>query len=439
MRFSFAAVLSVLLAVASARAQDAGAAQPHHTDHSAADSLFRPREASGTAWVPDDTAMSGWHGHAAGWQLMAHGSVFAQLLYESGGRHRTGGFQAAQISSVNWGMLMARRRAGAAIVGVRAAFTADPWTVSNCGFINLLANGEMCEGDTFHDRQHPHDAFMELAVEYDRPLRRDLRWQLYAGLAGEPALGPPGFPHRPSAALNPIAPITHHWLDSTHTSFGVVTGGVYGARWKIEGSVFNGREPDDRRADLDLAALDSVAGRISFMPTPGLALQVSAGRLREAEAEFPPQPRSDVNRATASVIYHRPLGEGVAMTATAAYGVTGGDEVAPEAVVFLVTHALLLETSVSLGDRHTWFGRLEVAGKPGHDLHVHEAPLAIFPVGKIEGGYVRHFATRGGVAPGIGGAVTANLVGPGLAPRYSGRVAWGLAGFVTLRLGTRQP
>ena len=105
----------------------------------------------------------------------------------------------------------------------------------------------MCEGDTIHDRQHPHDLFMELAADYDRPLRGSLRWQVYAGLAGEPALGPISFPHRASAIANPVAPIAHHWLDATHITFGLVTAGVYDRRWKGELSLFNGREPDEER------------------------------------------------------------------------------------------------------------------------------------------------------------------------------------------------
>jgi hypothetical protein len=178
--------------------------------------IFPPREASGTSWLPDDTPMFGLSRHAGPWQLMVHGSVFGQFLYESGNRHRTGGFSSHQVSSVNWAMIMVRRPAGAGRIGFRAMGSAEPWTVGDCGFINLLANGEMCQGDTIHDRQHPHDAVMELAMEYDRPLRGAVRLQTYAGLAGEPALGPAGFPHRPSAIPNPIAPITHHWLDSSH-------------------------------------------------------------------------------------------------------------------------------------------------------------------------------------------------------------------------------
>jgi hypothetical protein len=93
----------------------------------------------------------------------------------------------------------------------------EPWTLRDCGYISYLASGEVCEGDTIHDRQHPHDFFMELAADYDRPLRGSWRWQVYGGLSGEPALGPVSFPHRVSAMLNPIAR-SHHWMDATHIS-----------------------------------------------------------------------------------------------------------------------------------------------------------------------------------------------------------------------------
>jgi hypothetical protein len=310
--------------------------------------------------------------------------------------------------------------------------SAEPWTVRDCGFINLLASGEMCEADAIHDRQHPHDLFMELAADYDRPLRGSLRWQLYAGFAGAPALGPPGFPHRLSAMPNPIAPITHHWFDSSHIAFGVITTGLYRPRWKAEMSLFNGREPDAARADFDVGPLDSVSGRLTLMPTPRWALQVSAGHLHAAEAEFPPQQRTDVERATASATYHRVTGRGIWAT-TLAYSVNAADEVIPGDVVHLVTHAGLLESNFTIGDRHAWFGRLEVVGKPGHELHVHEAPATVFGVGKVQAGYVRYLNSWKGVVAGVGGTISVSIVPPALAPRYSGRLAPGFGAFLTLR------
>ena len=290
----------------------------------------------------------------------------------------------------------------------------------------------MCEGDTIHDRQHPHDVFMELAADYDRPIRGSLRWQLYAGFAGEPALGPPAFPHRVSAMPNPIAPITHHWLDSSHISFGLITTGVSEQRWKAEISVFNGREPDEARADVDLGPLDSVSARVTLLPTPRLALQVSAAHLHEAEAEFPPQPRSDVDRVTASATYHRMTGAAIWAT-TLAYGMNAGPEVIPGDVVNLTTHAGLLESTLSLGDRHTWFGRAELVGKPGHDLHMHATPATIFTVGKVQAGYVRSFSTGSGIGLGIGGTASVSLVPPALVPRYPRRANPGVGVFASIR------
>jgi hypothetical protein len=367
------------------------------------------------------------------WEFMVHGVAFAQFLYEPGEIHRTGGFGELQFGSVNWGMLMARRKLGAGWVGLRTMVSVEPWTTSDCGSLNLLATGEMCEGDTIHDRQHPHDVFMELAAEYDRPLRGTTRWQVYAGLSGEPALGPPGFPHRVSAISNPVAPISHHWLDATHITFGLITAGVYDRRWKAEMSVFNGREPDEDRADFDLAKLDSVSGRFSFLPTDTLSLQVSAAHLRESEAQFAPDPRTDINRGTVSATYHRTFQPGVDWATTLAAGFNSGREIIPGAVFDATTVAMLLESTVTLHDRHALFGRAEIVEKPAHDLHAHEYGARIFTVGKLQAGYARYFASRSGVVPGLGATVAVSLVPGELETRYSGRVAPSFGVFFVVR------
>ncbi len=430
-------VVAVCLASAvTVAAQSAEAKAPPQHVHGAdahSETLFPTREASGTAWLPDESPMYGVQRPAGRWQLMLHGSAFAAFLYEPGDVHRTGGQSNTQFSSVNWFMALARRPLGAGRIGLRVMASAEPWTVNDCGFINLLANGEMCEGDTIHDRQHPHDLWMELAADYDVAIRGSLRWNVYVGLSGEPALGPAGFPHRLSAMANPIAPIGHHWLDSSHIAFGLVTTGISDRRWNAELSLFNGREPDDRRGDLDLGALDSVSGRVTFMPTARWALQVSTAHLREAEAEFPPDPRQDLVRFTASATHHRISSAGNLWATTLAYGVNAGKEVVPGAIAELTTHAVLLESTLTIRDSHAFFGRLEVVGKPGHDLHVHEDPTRVFPVAKFQAGYVRYFKPWRGLLPGIGGTASASMVPPGLASRYSGRVAPGIGIFVHVR------
>ncbi len=428
-----AAVLVASVPLAAQPTEPPPSAHQHHEVTANAIELFPMRDASGTAWLPNQTPMFGSEHSWRGWDVMLNGVAFATFLYEPGEVHRTGGFSTSQLISTNWGMLMARRRINDARIGLRAMVSVEPWSVPGCGYISFLASGERCEGDTIHDRQHPHDLFMEIAADYDRVLRGSWRWQVYAGLAGEPALGPPAFPHRISAILNPIAPISHHWLDSTHIAFGVITGGFYDRRWKMEGSVFNGREPDENRGDLDLGALDSVSGRLTFLPNERFALQISAGHLEDAHPEFAPRPPSDVDRVTASVIYHRPLAQGGIWATTVAWGVNSGVIVTPTDVVAASTHALVAETSVTLRDRDTWFGRAEVVGKPAEDLHAHEYGDAIFAVAKLQAGYARQFKAWKGFTPGVGGTVSFSVVPPELESRYGGRVAPGIAVFATVR------
>ena len=381
------------------------------------------REGSGTSWLPDETPMYAIHSQARKWMLMAHGNAFLQYLHEGGDR---GGDQGG---SINWFMGMADRNLGAGHLGLRGMMSIEPWTIRGCGYPDVLASGEVCQGETIHDRQHPHDLFMELAATYDRPLVRDIRLQLYGGPVGEPALGPTAFPHRISAMPSPLAPISHHWLDSTHITYGVVTGGVYGKRWKAETSVFNGREPDEDRTNFDFAALDSWSGRVWFLPTNRWALQVSAGHLTEAEAGHDGGPRVDVNRVTASATYHRIFRKGSIWASTVAWG--RNQEPGNDA-----TNAFFAETNLTLDERDTWFGRFEFAGKSGRDLAIESHD--IFTVAKLQAGYTRYFETWKGLKPGIGSGLSAGVVPDSLKAFYGSRVNVGLAVFVTLRPAERR-
>ena len=352
---------------------------------------------------------------------MGHGNLFLQLLHEAANEDRG----STQAGSINWMMGMARRELGAGKLGLRAMVSFEPATIGGCGYPDLLATGERCDGDSIHDRQHQHDFLMEVAGEYERPLRGELRWQVYAGLAGEPALGPAAYPHRLSAMPNPLAPIGHHWLDASHITFGVVTSGVFTRRWKVEASLFNGREPDENRWDLDLAAPDSFSGRISFAPSDNFLLQISAGRLNEAETAEEGLPRVDVERVTASVSYHRRAGQKL-WASTLAWGRNEEQNVG--------SHALLLESSLTRDERDVWFGRLEITGKSAHDLHLHELnERELLTVGKLQAGYTRYLAGASGMRLGIGGHLSAGFVPETLKPIYGSRANLGVGFFLTVR------
>ncbi len=421
-----------LCRVSPAHGQDAAQEQPAPHDHQHqgqpqgpadehaghAMSLFDGRDTAGTGWAPIATPMLAYHRQLGPWSTRLMGNGFLSYMQE----FAPGVRGSHQANSISWAMGMARRPAGQGFVGARVMMSAEPFTIPGCGYPDLLATGERCGGDGIHDRQHPHDLLMELAAEYSRPLARGLRWHLYGGPAGEPALGPVAFPHRASAMANPIAPMSHHWLDATHITYGVVTSGVTSARWRAEASLFNGREPDERRWDLDFGRMDSVSARLQLV-SDRFALQVSAGHLAEAEAGDESLPRRDVDRVTASAMYQGTLG-GRPASGMLAWGTNAETDVR--------THAALAEMTIAVTPAHTVFGRGEIAGKRGHDLNIPEAEETIFTVGKIQAGYLRLLAPRGGLQAGLGASVSASFVPETLQPRYGG-VAMGFGIFATLR------
>lgn len=352
------------------------------------------RDGSGTSWLPDASPMQGLMKHRGPWMLMLHGNAFVQFM-DAGSRRGD-----RQFGSVNWIMGMAQRPVAGGQLQFRGMLSVEPLTVGRCGYPNLLQSGELCRGTPLHDRQHPHDLFMEVAVQYRRRLTDAVALELYGGPSAEPALGPTAFPHRLSAMPNPIAPIAHHWLDATHISFGVVTAGIYGKKWKTEASLFNGREPDDRRYNFDLAALDSYSGRLWLMPTPAWALQISAGHLNEAESPRAGH-RETVDRVTASATHHRLVNNRVWATTVA----WGRNREAHHA-----SSAFNAETAADVTTMDSVFARADIAVKTAKDLALPLAADTQFTIGKLQIGYTRWLAEGRGMKAGIGGSVGVAIV-----------------------------
>jgi len=428
---SAAAFLALPAWAAAQEHQHPPAAAPAEADSTAADpdaahhgmsagtlGISRFREASGTSWLPDETPMYAFHRTSGRWELMLHGSVAIQYINEGGDRGEE------QIGSTNWIMGMAHGAVGEGTLALHAMASLDAVTVGECGYPNLVATGEFCDGEPIHDRQHPHDLFMELTAGYERAISPGLGVQVYGGPVGEPALGPVAFPHRVSSLTNPIAPIAHHWLDSTHIAFGVVTAGVFGRSWKLEGSAFNGREPDEDRYDFDMAALDSWAARLWLLPSPRWAIQVSSGRLQEAEVPPDGGSRVDVTRTTASATYHRPLARGGHWASTAAWGRNEEHGHATEAFLF--------ETNVNLAQRNILFARGEIVEKSAEDLVLEDLGEEVFALGKLTAGYMRQFPL-GDLAVGLGGLVSVSLLDEELEPAYGSTSPVGGAVFLRVR------
>jgi hypothetical protein len=370
-------------------------------------------DGSGTSWLPGDSPMYAIHHSLGSWALMVHGNAFVQFLKDFGDRGDS------QWGSINWVMAEASHDVGDGNFTAVAMLSAEPWTIRGCGYPNLLASGELCHGATIHDRQHPHDLLMEIAVALDHPIGKGVSVELYGGPAGEPALGPPAFMHRLSGLSNPLAPVSHHWFDSTHIVYGVITAGVHTGRWKLEGSAFNGREPDDDRVGFELAALDSWSTRLAFAPTPSWVLQVSGGSLTDAEA-LEDGTRESVTRITTSGTYHR-------RTPTNLWATTvgwGRNEHGSAA-----THAVLAESSFTHRDRNVAYGRFEWTSKTGHDLDLTNE--GIVDTVKLQGGFTRYFRSYAGVRVGAGATAQLSIVPRELEATYGGRFIPGLGVYVT--------
>lgn len=377
------------------------------------------RMGSGTTWIPDAVSVPGRKKMFGNWGLIAHGFAFGQLDIQRGPRGDT------QAGGLNWAMLMLSRDVAGGLFQLRTMLSLDALTVTRRGYPLLLQSGEVIDGAPIVDRQHPHDFWMELSALFERPISRDLGVSIYAAPSGEPALGPVAFMHRPSAMDDPSAPLSHHWQDATHISFGVATLGLFSRRWRLEASLFNGREPDEHRWNFDLGRLDSWSARFTLNPDDHWSLTAGYGQLRDPEQMHP---GVDVRRATVSAMHGVRMGEGRQWTTSVIYGVNmpTGDERASQAV--------LVESSVIAG-RSTVFGRFELVQKSADELVL---PPQIdhdrrFQVASLSLGHIREVGDAFGMTLGAGARGTVNMVPAELEPHYGSRTPLGLWLFLRLR------
>jgi hypothetical protein len=386
------------------------------------------RMGSGTTWIPDAVTLPSRHVTIGKWDLLFHGFVFLQYDKQDGPRGDD------QFGSLNWGMAMASHALAGGLFQVRTMLSLDPWTVTERGYPLLLQSGEAYRGLPLHDRQHPHDFWMELGALYERPISRNLGLSFYTAPAGEPALGPVAFMHRPSAMDNLAAPLAHHWMDATHISFGVLTAGLFSRTWKIEGSAFNGREPDEERWNFDPIRIDSYSGRVTFNPDSAWSFTGGFGYLKSPEALNPDE---SMHRILFSALHGARIGTEGQWASALMYGGNkhGGED--------NLSHAILLESEAVLNKSNTLFGRAELVQKSADDLALDQGPVFPVPppvfapdrhfnVGHASLGYIRELWRGRGTTIGLGASGTVNLVPSPLEGYYGSRTPVG--GFLFLRL-----
>ncbi len=352
-----------------------------------------------------------------GWEFMQDGLLRVMGNRQGGPRGGT------EVVAPNWWMGMASRQAGSSQITLTGMFSLDPLTVGNSGMRELFQVGEAFNGRPLVDRQHPHDVFMQLAAAWRLRLGDRASFTLAGGPAGEPALGPIAFMHRPSAAGLPLAPLSHHTFDSTHISYGVITGVVDRGPLTLEASVFNGREPDQHRWDFDFGPLDSVSARVWFRPTSEWQLQVSTGHLVHPEELEP----GNVQRTTASASWFRATDGGFSAIAFG-YGVNARTEGHRQAVFAEATRSA----------RHLGLSvRLEVLQVETDLLLNEQVPTPgtagrVSAVGAFTAALSRRLADWHGLDFAAGGALTLYAV-PAALQQSHGRHPVSLQAFLEIR------
>jgi hypothetical protein len=351
------------------------------------------------------------HQHAAtsaSWQWSVEGTVFAGYNYQ---HRKFTDFD--EIESQNWLMTSLQKSFdGASTLQFIGMYSFEPFTLRNIGSPQVFQTGETYNGAPLIDYQHPHDLFMNLGGVFAHSFGATSITA--AGYVVGPApIGPPVFMHRPSAIENPQAPLGHHYLDATHISPGVVSIGIERSGFGVEVGAFHGQEPDEDRLDLDTAALDSYAVRLSWADGPW-RLQVSGADLKTPERKSP----YDATRLTASASYVK--GDELRSIAwMAAFG--------QNREVFGNLEAYLLEANRHVG-RNSFYGRAENVQKDILDAGFHPIGVAHTHrpsrVSALTLGYTRDVAAPTWGNFGIGGDITGYVVPDNLKESYGSPVSF---------------
>jgi hypothetical protein len=338
---------------------------------------------------------------------MLHSTIF--ITYNQQGGPRGEG----KAESTNYVMTMEQHRVGAGTLLLRQMFSAESLTSPHPGFPELFQTGETYHGQPLVDHQHPHNVFAELAAVYTLPVNEKITWLLYGGPSAEPALGPVTYMHRQSASENPEAPLGHHLQDSTHTSFGVLTTGFIFDMSKldlsqldlsklgfvkIEGSAFNGHEPNEERWSIQLAPLDSWSFRVTDAPTRNWTAQYSYGYLQHPEALDP----NNELRQTASVEYNRALSGGKLRDGNWATSLIWGRK--HKELENTTQNSYLLESTLKFLARDYAYTRLELVDKD--ELFPQALTHPAYRIGAYTFGGVRDLVHNERWQIGLGGDVT---------------------------------
>jgi hypothetical protein len=385
--------------------------------------------ASGTSRNPDSRSLPMLMTPEGSWMLMLMGQAFVVDTQQSAPRG------ADKLYSTNWFMTSAEHALFGGTVMLESMLSLEPATVTGERYPELFQTGETAYGRPIVDGQHPHNLVMGLGAHYAHRIGESALLHFYYAPVGDPALGPVAYPHRASAQEIPEAPLSHHWQDSTHISYNVVTTELRYKIVSLEVSGFYGTEPGENRWTIDWGPMNSYSARFSIFPSKNWAAQVSAGRLTDPERDQP----GDIIRSTASLSYSRPRASSSThpVGAWASSLIWGRNH---ETLTGRNLNSYLAESVYPITRRNFLTGRIEWVDKdelfddqPALEAQLDRAVGSTFRVQAYTAGYTRDIAQFRDAETGLGFNVSAYSIPAAIQPYY-GAHPWGVNVFLRVRL-----
>ena len=379
--------------------------------------IVMTKEGTGTGWQPEFSPMHGFGFRMNSWNMMLHYNWFIRYL-DTDVKDK-GVMGARGISSPNWLMMMLYRdfkKTGKLMF--RTMVSLDILTEGGSGYPNLFQSGETWNGKLITNRQHPHDLVSELSMGYSRSIGKNAGVFAYLAYPGEPALGPAAYLHRASCKENPKSPLGHHWLDSTHVTFGVMSFGFWLNPFKLDASIFNGLEPDENRYNFDKPEFNSYSMRLTVNPIKETSMQISYGYIKDGDR---PGQEDKMSKVTASIIYSIPVydyidWDYVNWNITSAWGLNLHDE--------NPANSFLFESDFQING-NSFYARLESVEKTPAELDIvnNDMEHKLYPVTAVTLGYAREVLdileyAYSGVAFSVGAQATWHGFGKDLKPVY---------------------
>jgi len=341
------------------------------------------------------------------WQWSVEGTAFIGYNYQW---RKFTDFD--EVESQNWLMTSVQKSFGLSSLNLVAMFSLEPFTLRDIGSPQVFQTGETFSGAPLIDYQHPHDLMMNLGGVYARAVG-STTVSVAAYAVGPAPIGPTAFMHRASAVENPQAPLSHHYLDASHITPGVLTIGIARHGFMVEAGAFHGQQPDENRLDLDTAALDSYGTRASWADGPW-SFQVSGAHLKTPERTSP----YNENRVTASASFFRG-DERRSLAWTAAIG--------QNREMLGNLEAYLLEGTRRAG-QHAVYARIEAVAKDILDAGFHPIGSAHThrqsQITALTAGYIRDIVARAWGTFGIGGDISGFVVPDNLSESYGTPVSF---------------